>query len=324
MVTKKRSFIDRIPFLGRHTRDEAPAKIDEWLDYRVSKQAIPLAIRGLTTRLVEELYPKETQIVTLVVDQLLDEADPQPVKATDSQRIDGLGFGTLVDLGSAKAYTWAAHIMLQVVALAETRSLTVAEAVRLLPTMPSLYESLLARAKNEYGLEDKEARRFMEATLDYIDPHLRFELGKVVPMEEHRYCEFKKIESSNPVNSIKDYAQEYIAAFLNRAGGRIYFGITDKDRVVRGEPLSSRCRDELQQKIAGKLRELVPPVTPDYYRVNFHPVVDGQGSPIPDLVIVEIIVPLALDREATRTQSGRKPIMGDGHVYMERPTSRDS
>jgi len=323
MTKKGRSFLHRIRLLGRQQKDKIPVKTLEWLDYTLSKETLPLTIRGLTIHLVEELYPEEAHIVDLVADSLLNEDDPRSMTATDVQKIEGLGFGTLVDLGSPKAYIFAAHVMEKAAELAEARSLLVPEAIRLLFTMPQVYDSLLAQARDEFGLEDRLARRFMEVTLDAIDPHFEFRLGQVFLMEEYRYCEFKKIESADAVNRIKDYAQTYIAAFLNRGGGRIYFGITDKDRVVKGEHLSDRQRNELQQKIGGKLRELIPPVTPDYYRINFHPVVDDQENRIPDLVVVEIIVPLALDREITRTQSGREPIMGDGYVHKDRLLQRD-
>lgn len=317
MSKKGHSFLHRISLLRRQQKDKMPARNLEWLDYMLSKETLPLAIRGLTIRLVEEIYPQEAHIADLVTDSLLNEDDPQPMTATDTQKLDGLGFGTIVDLGSPKAYTFAAHVMGKAAELAEARSLLVPEAIRLLSTIPNLYDSLLAQARDEFGLEDKLARRFMEVTLDAIDPHFEFGLGQVFLLEEYRYCEFKKIESANTVNCIKDYAQIYIAAFLNRGGGRIYFGITDKDRIVKGEYLSDNQRNELQQKIGGKLRELTPPVTPDYYRINFHPVVDDRYNRIPDLVVVEIIVPLALDREPTRTQSGRQPIMGDGYMHKD-------
>lgn len=62
-----------------------------------------------------------------------------------------------------------------------------------------------------------------------------FVLNHEVLIEETRHFEFKEIKSiAGAVDSIVNSSDEYAVAFLNGEGGRVYWGIRDKDRIVVG------------------------------------------------------------------------------------------
>ncbi len=120
-----------------------------------------------------------------------------------------------------------------------------------------------------------------------------FVLNQQVPIEETRHFEFKEIRSSTgAVDSIVNTSDEYAVAFLNSEGGRLFWGIRDKDRVVVGVRLNDRERDKVRRDVSSKLNQIEPRVDPSRYRIEIHKVRDEQGRhPIPDLCIVEMIVP---------------------------------
>ena len=51
----------------------------------------------------------------------------------------------------------------------------------------------------------------------------QFILNQPVSVEETRHYEFKEIKGRNPVDTIKNTVDEYVVAFLNSEGGRIYW-----------------------------------------------------------------------------------------------------
>jgi len=102
-------------------------------------------------------------------------------------------------------------------------------------------------------------------------------------------CCFKS--RGNPVHSIINTADEYAVAFLNSEGGRIYWGIRDKDRTAVGVRLSYTDRDKLRRDVTAKLNEIDPHIDPSQYRIEIHGILDELGSKIPDLSIVELVVP---------------------------------
>jgi hypothetical protein len=57
----------------------------------------------------------------------------------------------------------------------------------------------------------------------------QFIINQPVEEDEGIYTEFKEIN----VNKIPDTAYDYAYNFLNQDGGRIYFGIRDKDKIVK-------------------------------------------------------------------------------------------
>ncbi len=123
--------------------------------------------------------------------------------------------------------------------------------------------------------------------------HLKFVANKPVPVEETRHYEFKEIKGGNPINTIKNTCDEYVVAFLNSGGGRIFWGIRDTDRCVVGVWLDSKARDELRKVVTAKLAQIRPPIVPTAYRVTLHPVYADETFPEPlvDIFIVEIVAP---------------------------------
>lgn len=115
----------------------------------------------------------------------------------------------------------------------------------------------------------------------------QFIINQPVEEDEGIYMEFKEIN----VNKIPDVAYEYAQSFLNQDGGRIYFGIRNKDKKVAGITVPYSKRDEIQQKIENKLYSIIPPVKPfEHYTFEFHPIIDEQGNQIPEKYIFELEV----------------------------------
>lgn len=77
-------------------------------------------------------------------------------------------------------------------------------------------------------------------------------LNQPVRFEESLTCEFKEVKSQ-PVQAIGKVVDEYVVAFLNEAGGSIYWGIRDSDRIVTGVSVTDKARDELKQVIGQKV-----------------------------------------------------------------------
>jgi hypothetical protein len=100
----------------------------------------------------------------------------------------------------------------------------------------------------------------------------RFILNQPVPIEETRHYEFKEVKGPNPVNAIKNVADEYAVAFLNSEGGRIFWDIRDSDRMVVGVRLDFGQRDEVSRIVTEKLFNIQPAVAPQSYRLEFHQV----------------------------------------------------
>jgi hypothetical protein len=120
---------------------------------------------------------------------------------------------------------------------------------------------------------------------------LHFVLNQPVVIEETRHFEFKEITGGNPVHSIVNTADEYAVAFLNSEGGRIYWGIRDNDRIAVGVRLSYTDRDKIRRDVTAKLNQIDPHLDPSQYRIEIHGILDELGSKIPDLCIVELVVP---------------------------------
>ena len=133
----------------------------------------------------------------------------------------------------------------------------------------------------------------------------QFVLGQPVEIEETRYYEFKEIKGSGAVDAIRNIADEYAVAFLNSYGGRIFWGIRNSDRAAVGVILNSEQRDKLRRLVVEKLSTIQPPISPDFYRLELHPVYDPQAkSAVPDLYVVELTVPRPATRAPYSTGSG--------------------
>jgi hypothetical protein len=118
-----------------------------------------------------------------------------------------------------------------------------------------------------------------------------FVFNQPVKIEERRYTEFKEIKWQNPVDSIKNSADEYAVALLNKEGGSIFWGVRDTDRVVVGIHLDYRQKDEIRRTVSQKLAQIQPPFPVSLFNLDFYPVRDEQGQEIEDLWIFEAEIP---------------------------------
>jgi hypothetical protein len=139
-----------------------------------------------------------------------------------------------------------------------------------------------------------------------------FVLNAPVSIEEIRNYELKEIRGTNPVDAIKNTVDEYAVAFLNSEGGRIFWGIRNSDRRVVGVQLSYPERDKLRQLVTGQLNAIQPPIDPTQYRIELHCVHDNDSSSLPDLYVVEVVVPRVKSWKPYYTGGNEAFVMVDG------------
>jgi tetratricopeptide (TPR) repeat protein len=137
-----------------------------------------------------------------------------------------------------------------------------------------------------------------------------FILGKPVQIEETRHYEFKEIKGDNPTNSIKSQADQYAVAFLNSEGGHMYWGIRDTDRSVVGVKCNYSNRDEIRRVVTEKLNQIQPSIAPTSYRIEFHQVYDDNKVIVPDLYVIEMVVPRP-------TSNHQLYFTGKGEAYVK-------
>jgi len=113
-------------------------------------------------------------------------------------------------------------------------------------------------------------------------------LNQPVAMEEDAATEFKEVTSQNPVNTITGTAEDYVVAFLNANGGRVLWGIRDKDRSVVGVSLDAVSRDHIRKGVAARLHTIQPAIDPSQCELHFHPVT-GEPAPV-DLFVIELLI----------------------------------
>jgi hypothetical protein len=164
----------------------------------------------------------------------------------------------------------------------------------------------------EYAVADAAySEEFAAAVVGLAAP--RFVLNQPVEIEETRHYEFKEIKGKNPVGSIESVADQYAVAFLNSEGGHIYWGIRDSDRTVTGVQLEYNKRDEIRRVVTEKLAQIQPAIAPTQYRIEFHRVYDGVSeSAIPDLYVVELVVPRASSNTLYFTGRSETYVKTDG------------
>jgi hypothetical protein len=119
-------------------------------------------------------------------------------------------------------------------------------------------------------------------------PKDSFELNQSVAFDEDLNAEFKEVASGNPAKTIIDTVEDYIVAFLNGKGGRILWGIRDKDRSVVGVSLDYKARDEIRKGIAAKVHVIQPAIDPSRYTLEFY-TVSGSGVS-PELCVVGVSI----------------------------------
>jgi hypothetical protein len=153
------------------------------------------------------------------------------------------------------------------------------------------------RLLTEYGLE-KEALDAVNEVLHLVSSQTRvyakdvfkFVIGQALEADENLYIEYKGKTTGKPEDKIPKEALEYAVAFLNREGGKIFWGIRHPDQVVDGVKLNREKRDLLQQRISGHLHQIVPAISSTDYRLLTHPVRSLDGTPIRDLLVLELSV----------------------------------
>lgn len=136
--------------------------------------------------------------------------------------------------------------------------------------------------------------------------------GQSVPFEETRLYEFKEIRGRNPIGSVTNTADEYAVAFLNSEGGRIFWGIRDRDRITVGVNLNNQQRDEVRRKVSEKLGAVQPPISVEDWQLELHPVYDLNRETIEDLWVVELLVPPLQRKDVFYTGSGELHVKTEG------------
>jgi CheY-like chemotaxis protein len=117
-----------------------------------------------------------------------------------------------------------------------------------------------------------------------------FNFGKPTELRESLTCEFKEVKGQSPLQAIGKVVDEYVVAYLNEAGGSIYWGIRNLDRTVVGVQLSEKVRDELNQVVGLKVASIAPPVPAILVNMPFHSVLGTDDVPVPETFVVEVEV----------------------------------
>ena len=162
------------------------------------------------------------------------------------------------------------------------------------------------RLAEEYLARATDADNLTEPT------QIRFIQNQPVPFEETRLYEFKEITSRNPVNRITKDSDEYAVAFLNREGGRIFWGIRDRDRITVGVTLNEQQRGEVRRVASGKLVSIKPPISVEDWHLEFHQVYDLQGKIVEDLWVVELLISPPRETGVFYTNSGKLFVKAEG------------
>ena len=174
--------------------------------------------------------------------------------------------------------------------------------IPLLRENKQLAEEYLARAIDRENLNKPTQTHFVQ--------------GEPVHFEESSSCEFKEIKGGKPASRIEEIVDKYTVAFLNRDGGRIFWGIRDKDRSTIGVELNAQAKDDVQVKVSNKLGYIQPPISPEHCQLEFHKVYNSQGALVKDLWVIELVVPPPQERDVFYA-GGRKLFVRDGGVTRE-------
>lgn len=158
----------------------------------------------------------------------------------------------------------------------------------------------------EYLAQASDADNLTEPT------QVRFIQGLPIPFEETRFYEFKEIKAKNPVGSTTNDADESVVAFLNREGGRIFWGVRDSDRSTVGVILDEQQRDEVRRKVSEKLGSIRPPISVEDWHLELHQVYGAQGEIVENLWVIELLVLSPQRREVFYTNKGELHVKTEG------------
>ncbi|KAK2954749.1 putative NLR Family CARD Domain Containing protein [Blattamonas nauphoetae] len=96
--------------------------------------------------------------------------------------------------------------------------------------------------------------------------------GDIITVEEDRNTEFKAVQFTSKLSeTILKICKEYINAFLNTTGGRIFFGVED-DGKIKGVEINRKDRDFLRLGLDSAIDRFRPQVDPQLYHMDFLPV----------------------------------------------------
>ena len=142
-----------------------------------------------------------------------------------------------------------------------------------------------------------------------------------VHFEESSSCEFKEIRGRNPASRIEEIVDKYAVGFLNCAGGRIFWGIKDKDRTTVGVELNDRVRNDIREKVPNKLAAIEPAISPKHWHLKFHRVYDLHREIVEDLWVIELVVPPQPKRGPFYTGSQKLFVRDEGVTRELRGTA---
>ncbi len=107
-------------------------------------------------------------------------------------------------------------------------------------------------------------------------------------------------------------ADQYVVAFLNSEGGRIFWGITDVERKAVCVRLNDQEKDEIRRVVGEKLNNIQPPIAPSDCRIEVHQIIDGNVKAIQNIYVVEITVSKPKADKFYDTSKGEAWIKTDG------------
>lgn len=114
-------------------------------------------------------------------------------------------------------------------------------------------------------------------------------LGERLTEEESEELEFKTVTGANPPKTIADQITKYVIGFLNRAGGKILFGVSDAGEV-EGVKMDRSDRDELRKRINDACTTITPSFAIGSLTINYRPLI-SVGRQLEDQIVVEVIIP---------------------------------
>jgi hypothetical protein len=140
----------------------------------------------------------------------------------------------------------------------------------------------------------------------------KFIFNQPVTLDEMRGVEFKEIRGNNPVHSIRNTADEYAVAYLNRMSGTLYWGIRDSDRVVVGVSLTYAHRQRIRREVSVQFAQIRPVVSLLNCTVGFYPVLNESNQQVDDLWVCELDINPGDPKQLYRTGTGRVFMKTDG------------
>ncbi len=121
----------------------------------------------------------------------------------------------------------------------------------------------------------KARHALAETFLQHLDPS-HFIRGRLMPMEEGVEAEFKGQELEHGClqessihwspQKLKEVLRN-VCAFLNSAGGSLWYGVHDSG-LVQGMPVGSEARDSIERKIRMAISHSLEPLSWDYIAIR--------------------------------------------------------